>query len=213
MASFEIGTRCHEYKVASFEIGTRCHEYKVASFEIGTRCHEYKVASFEIGARCREYKMAPFGIGARCREYKMAPFEIGARCREYKMASFGIGARCLFNFRNERFFLLVEDEIKVPDKGVEIDPVNIYEIDEQTFNFIRDEGDTHLCVPVDTLPTVPPGFKLERKCIFTVNNAYFVIFDLEDGTDKNVILRISAALFNSLKNSGVRECIPQNFIK
>lgn len=56
---------------------------------------------------------------------------------EVKMASFEIGARGLFNFRNERFFLLVEDEITVPNKGVEIDPVNIYEIDQQTFNFIR----------------------------------------------------------------------------
>lgn len=128
------------------------------------------------------------------------------------MASFEIGARSLFNFQNERFFLLVEDEITIPDKGVEIDPVNIYEIDEQTFNFIKDEGDTPVIVPSDTLPTVPPGFKLERKCIFTVNNAYFVIYDLEDGTDNNVLLRISAALFNSLKNSGVRECVPQNFI-
>ncbi|SCY73226.1 hypothetical protein SAMN02787081_03987 [Lysinibacillus fusiformis] len=53
------------------------------------------------------------------------------------MASFEIGARGLFNFRNECFFLLVEDEITVPNKGVEIDPVNIYEIDQQTFNFIR----------------------------------------------------------------------------
>ncbi|MFJ8526858.1 spore coat protein [Bacillus sp. NPDC094106] len=128
------------------------------------------------------------------------------------MASFEIGARCLFNFRNERFFLLVEDEIKVPDKGVEIDPVNIYEIDEQTFDFIRDEGDTPVCEAVTTLPAVPPGFKLERKCIFTVDNSYFAIYDLEDGTDNNVILSISAALFNSLKNSGVRECVPQNFI-
>ena len=128
------------------------------------------------------------------------------------MASFEIGARSLFNFRNERFFLLVEDEITIPDKGVEIDPVNIYEIDEQTFDFIRDEGDTPVIEQVDTLPTVPPEFKLERKCIFTVDNSYFVIYDLEDGTDNNVLLRISAALFNSLRNSGVRECFPQIFI-
>ncbi|MDA2183594.1 spore coat protein [Bacillus cereus] len=128
------------------------------------------------------------------------------------MASFEIGARSLFNFRNERFFLLVEDEITIPDKGVEIDPVNIYEIDQQTFDFIRDEGDTPVIEPVDTLPTIPPGFKLERKCIFTVDNSYFVIYDLEDDTDNNVLLRISAALFNSLRNSGVRECFPQNFI-
>ncbi|WP_242269082.1 spore coat protein [Bacillus cereus group sp. BfR-BA-01352] len=128
------------------------------------------------------------------------------------MASFEIGARSLFNFRNERFFLLVEDEITIPDKGVEIDPVNIYEIDQQTFDFIKDEGDTPVIEPVDTLPTVPPEFKLERKCIFTVDNSYFVIYDLEDGTDNNVLLRISAALFNSLRNSGVRECFPQNFI-
>ncbi|PFR01413.1 spore coat protein [Bacillus cereus] len=128
------------------------------------------------------------------------------------MASFEIGARSLFNFRNERFFLLVEDEITIPDKGVEIDPVNIYEIDEQTFDFIRDEGDTPVIEPVDTLPTVPPEFKLERKCIFTVDNSHFVIYDLEDGTDNNVLLRISAALFNSLRNSGVRECFPQIFI-
>jgi hypothetical protein len=128
------------------------------------------------------------------------------------MASFEIGAKCLLNFRGERFFLLVEDEIKVPDKGVEIDPVNIYEIDEQTFDFIKDEGDVNVCVPVATLPTVPPGFKLERKCIFTADNAYWAVYDLENGTDDNVILIISAALFNSLKNSGVRECVPQNFI-
>ncbi|KJB86666.1 spore coat protein [Paenibacillus sp. E194] len=128
------------------------------------------------------------------------------------MALFEIGARCLFNFRNERFFLLVEDEITVPDKGVEIDPVNIYEIDQQTFNFISEEGDTNECVPVATLPIVPPGFKLERKCIFTVDNAYWVIYDLENGSDNNVILIIDAALFNSLKNAGVRECVPQNFI-
>ncbi|WP_242215646.1 spore coat protein [Bacillus cereus group sp. BfR-BA-01383] len=128
------------------------------------------------------------------------------------MASFEIGARSLFNFRNERFFLLVEDEITIPDQGVEIDPVNIYEIDEQTFDFIRDEGDTPVIVPVATLPTLEPGFKLERKCIFTVDNSYWAIYDLENGTDDNVILIISAALFNSLKNSGVRECVPQNFI-
>jgi len=131
---------------------------------------------------------------------------------ENKMASFEIGARSLFNFRNERFFLLVEDEITIPDKGVEIDPVNIYEIDQQTFNFIREEGDTPVVVPVFKLPPVPPGFELERKCIFSVNNSYFVIYDLENGTDNHVLLRISAALFNSLRNSGVRECIPQNFI-
>ena len=129
-----------------------------------------------------------------------------------KMASFEIGARSLFNFRNERFFLLVEDEITIPAKGVEIDPVNIYEIDEQTFDFIRDEGDTPVVEPVATLPPVPPGFKLERKCIFTVDNSYWAIYDLENGTDNNVILKISAALFNSLKNAGVRECVPQNFI-
>lgn len=128
------------------------------------------------------------------------------------MASFEIGSRSLFNFRNERFFLLVEDEITIPDKGVEIDPVNIYEIDQQTFNFIREEGDTPIVVPVFRLPAVPPGFEIERKCIFTVDNSYFVIYDLENGTDTNVILRIGAALFNSLRNSGVRECIPQNFI-
>ncbi|RDV27101.1 spore coat protein, partial [Lysinibacillus fusiformis] len=120
------------------------------------------------------------------------------------MASFEIGARSLFNFRNERFFLLVEDEITIPEKGVEIDPVNIYEIDQQTFNFIREEGDTPVVVPRFNLPPVPPGFKLERKCIFTVDNSYFVIYDLENGTDNNVLLRISAALFNSLRNSGVR---------
>lgn len=85
------------------------------------------------------------------------------------MASFEIGARSLFNFRNERFFLLVEDEITIPEKGVEIDPVNIYEIDQQTFNFIRDEGDTPVVVPRFNLPPVPPGFELERKCIFTVD--------------------------------------------
>ncbi|MCY9549122.1 MULTISPECIES: spore coat protein [Lysinibacillus] len=128
------------------------------------------------------------------------------------MASFEIGARSLFNFRNERFFLLVEDEITIPDEGVEIDPVNIYEIDQQTFNFIRDEGDTPVIRPVIKLPTVPPGFKLERKCIFTVDNAYYVIYDLENGTDNNVLLRIGAALFNSMRNSGVRECVPQDFI-
>ncbi|AUS87129.1 spore coat protein [Lysinibacillus capsici] len=128
------------------------------------------------------------------------------------MASFEIGARGLFNFRNERFFVLVEDEITIPEKGVEIDPVNIYEIDQQTFDFIRDEGDTPLVVPRFNLPPVPPGFELERKCIFTVDNSYFVIYELENGTDNFVILRISAALFNSLRNSGVRECIPQNFI-
>ena len=128
------------------------------------------------------------------------------------MASFEIGSRCLFNFRNQRFFLLVEDEITIPADGVEIDPVNIYEIDQQTFNFIKAEGDTDVCVPVFRLPTVPPGFDLERKCIFTVDNSYFVIYDLENGTDSNVILRIGAALFNSMRNSGVRECIPQNFI-
>lgn len=128
------------------------------------------------------------------------------------MATFEIGSRSLFNFRNERFFLFVEDEITVPDKGIEIDPVNIYEIDQQTFNFIRDEGDTPVIRPVIKLPTVPPGFELERKCIFTVDNAYYVIYDLENGTDTNVLLRIGAALFNSLRNSGVRECIPQDFI-
>jgi len=128
------------------------------------------------------------------------------------MASFEIGAKCLFNFRGEHFFLLVEDEIRVQDKGVEIDPVNIYEIDEQTFDFIRDEGDTPLVVPRFNLPPVPPGFELERKCIFTADNAYWAVYDLENGTDDNVILIISAALFNSLKNSGVRECVPQNFI-
>ncbi len=37
---------------------------------------------------------------------------------EYKMASFEIGARGLFNFRNERFFLLVEDEITIFQKKV-----------------------------------------------------------------------------------------------
>ncbi|HDR7613420.1 TPA: spore coat protein [Bacillus mycoides] len=128
------------------------------------------------------------------------------------MATFEIGARCLFNFRNERFFLLVEDEITVPDKGVELDPLNIYEIDQQTFEFIRDEGDTNVCEPVITLPTVPPGFQLERKCIFTVDNAYWAIYELEDGTEEIVILIISAALFNSLRNSGVHQCIPQNLI-
>ncbi|PHC40513.1 spore coat protein [Bacillus pseudomycoides] len=128
------------------------------------------------------------------------------------MATFEIGARCLFNFRNERFFLLVEDEIEVPDKGVELDPLNIYEIDQQTFDFIRDEGDTNVCEPVITLPTVPPGFHLERKCIFTVDNAYWAIYELEDGTDEIVTLIISAALFNSLRNSGVHQCIPQNLI-
>jgi len=105
-----------------------------------------------------------------------------------------VNARGLFNFRNERFFLLVEDEITIPEKGVEIDPVNIYEIDQQTFNFIRDEGDTPVVVPRFNLPPVPPGF------------------ELENGTDNFVILRISAALFNSLRNVGVRECVPQDFI-
>ncbi|WP_090997672.1 spore coat protein [Bacillus sp. 491mf] len=128
------------------------------------------------------------------------------------MATFEIGARCLFNLRNERFFLLVEDEVEVPSQGVELDPVNVYKIDEQIFNAIKNEGDVQVCVPVNALPVVPPGFELERKCIFTANNIHWAVFELENGTQELILLTITAALFNSLKNFGVRECEPQRLI-
>jgi len=43
-----------------------------------------------------------------------------------------------------------------------------------------------------------------------IKNPYFAYL-IELG-ENDEFLRISAALFNSLKNSSVRECVPQDFI-
>ncbi|MBB4826210.1 hypothetical protein HNO89_003447 [Sporosarcina luteola] len=113
-----------------------------------------------------------------------------------------IGANCIIK-NGDRFFLLAEIEAEVP--GVEIDPVVIIRItEEQAEKLIA--GGLHLCPIQNQPPVAPPGFEVEFKCIFQDNCRAFEIFEVENGTDDAVLVRISLEKACQEVASGARRC-------
>ena len=96
-----------------------------------------------------------------------------------------IGANCLVQVNN-RFFLVAEIEVSAP--GVEIDPRFFIEITAAQFEALKAAGEM-LCTIQDTIPVAQPGFTVEFKCIFFVEDQVFLVFDVENSTDENVLVR------------------------
>ncbi|HEX2952757.1 MAG TPA: hypothetical protein VHR47_02090 [Bacillota bacterium] len=98
-----------------------------------------------------------------------------------------IGANCLVQVNN-RFFLAAEIEVNAP--GIEIGPDFFIELTAAQFEALRSAGEM-LCTVQDTIPVAQPGFDVEFKCIFFVEDQVFLVFDVENSTDESVLVRTS----------------------
>jgi hypothetical protein len=98
-----------------------------------------------------------------------------------------IGANCLLRLQN-RFFLVVEVESEVP--GVDLEIFIIARIDEDTARNLADAG-LEFCEIRNTVPKRRMGVEVEFICIFIDRNQAFALFDVEDGGDNAVFVRIS----------------------
>lgn len=111
-----------------------------------------------------------------------------------------IRAQCIVRFRN-RFFLLVESEVKVENVTIE------------EFVFIRlseQEARTLLASGVQRCEIVNhrPGNDLEVEfiCVLIVAGEAFAVFDVENNFDEAVLFRISMREAQGLIRRGTRQC-------
>ncbi len=111
-----------------------------------------------------------------------------------------IRAQCIVRFRN-RFFLLVESELKVENVAIE------------EFVFIRlseREARTLLASGVQRFEIVNhrPGDDLEVEfiCVLIVDGEAFAVFDVENNVDEAGLVRISMKEAQGLIRKGTRQC-------
>jgi hypothetical protein len=102
-----------------------------------------------------------------------------ARCND----PISIGATCVARIDN-RFFLLIEIEIDVP--GTEIEEVIIMEITAAQAAALIAAG-VMRCQIVDRIPT---GTEVELICAFVVGTNVFLVFNVENMTDRLVLVRV-----------------------
>jgi hypothetical protein len=96
-----------------------------------------------------------------------------------------IGSNCIFQ-ANNNFFLLVEVEAIAP--GVEVDPIFIVRLTVPQANALIAAG-VAVCEITDTPPTPMPGFEVEFKGVFVIDNTVaFQVFDVENSTDTAVLV-------------------------
>lgn len=97
-----------------------------------------------------------------------------------------IGATCVAQIEG-RFFLLVEIEIEVI--GNEIERVIIFEITAAQAAALIAAG-VMRCQIVNTIPTPGPGKEVNLICTFVVGRNSFLVFDVENATDRLVLVRV-----------------------
>ena len=94
-----------------------------------------------------------------------------------------IGATCVAQIEG-RFFLLIEIEINIPGKDIE--EVIIIEITAAQAEALIAEG-VMRCQIVDRITT---GREVELICAFVVGRNVFLVFNVENMTDRLVLVRV-----------------------
>ncbi|MBU5678034.1 spore coat protein [Alkaliphilus sp. MSJ-5] len=97
-----------------------------------------------------------------------------------------IGATCVAQIEG-RFFWLIEVEMDVMGKLRE--EVIIREITATQATVLIATG-VMRCQIVDTLPTSIPGIEEEPICAFVVGQNVFLVFSVENATDRLVLVRV-----------------------
>lgn len=97
-----------------------------------------------------------------------------------------IGATCVAQIEG-RFFLLIEIEIDVV--GFEKEEVIIFEITAAQAAALIASG-VMRCQIVDTIPTPGPGQEVNLICAFVVGQNVFLVFNVENATDRLVLVRV-----------------------
>ncbi|MBU5437382.1 hypothetical protein KQI42_05135 [Tissierella sp. MSJ-40] len=94
-----------------------------------------------------------------------------------------IGATCVARI-DDRFFLLIEIEIKIP--GRDIQEVIVIEITAAQAAALIAAG-VMRCQIVDRIPT---GMEVNLICAFVVGTNVFLVFNVENMTDRLVLVRV-----------------------
>lgn len=97
-----------------------------------------------------------------------------------------IGATCVAQI-DGRFFLLIEIEIVVI--GNEREEVIIFEITAAQAIALIASG-VMRCQIVNTIPTPGPGQEVNLICAFVVGQNVFLVFNVENATDRLVLVRV-----------------------
>ncbi|MEW8972553.1 MAG: hypothetical protein AB2375_00035 [Tissierellaceae bacterium] len=97
-----------------------------------------------------------------------------------------IGATCVTQI-DGRFFLLVEIEIGVVDN--EREEVIIFEITAAEAAALIAAG-VMRCQIVTTIPTPGSGEEVNLICVFVVGQNAFLVFNVENATDRLVLVRV-----------------------
>lgn len=97
-----------------------------------------------------------------------------------------IGGTCVAQI-DGRFFLLVEIEIEVI--GNEREEVIIFEITAGQAAALIAAG-VMRCQIVNTIPTPSPGQEVNLICVFVVGQNAFLVFNVENATDRLVLVRV-----------------------
>ena len=110
-----------------------------------------------------------------------------------------IGANCIVRIRN-RFFLLVEIEVKVGN--VDIEEFVFIRISEREARTLL-AGGIQLCTISNS---IPDGLEVEFICVLIVGGEAFAVFDVEDNVDEAVLVPISLREAERLIRRGARRC-------
>lgn len=97
-----------------------------------------------------------------------------------------VGATCVAQIEG-RFFLLIEIEIEV--LGVERQEVIVIEITAAQAAALIASG-VMRCQIVNTIPTPSPGMEVNLICAFVVGENVFLVFNVENATDRLVLVRV-----------------------
>ncbi|OZV11301.1 hypothetical protein CIW83_15080 [Tissierella sp. P1] len=97
-----------------------------------------------------------------------------------------IGATCVAQI-DGRFFLLIEIEIEV--MGFEREEVIIFQITAAQAAALIAAG-VMRCQIVNTIPTPGPGQEVNLICVFVVGQNAFLVFNVENATDRLVLVRV-----------------------
>lgn len=95
------------------------------------------------------------------------------------------GAVCILEFNNQ-FFLLVELEFEVG--GEEIEQVIVIRISAAQAQRLLTAGIMR-CDISSTFPLPSPGVEVNFLCVLVIDGAAFLVFDVENTTDRLVLVR------------------------
>jgi putative Ca2+/H+ antiporter (TMEM165/GDT1 family) len=97
-----------------------------------------------------------------------------------------IGAVCIAEI-GDQFFLLVEFETEVA--GMEIERVVVFKISAIEAAILM-RLNVRRCRIVTTIPTETAGREVKLICAFVVGEFVFLVFDVENGGDNLVLVRV-----------------------